>query len=220
MPQKRVNQPSRNFEEFQTSTFSEKSPDSKNLLPKKLAVGLVIVIILVGLGYLFKDKFLVATVNGRPIFRYELNQRLTSSFGKETLENIIVEKLIKEEAKNKGVVVSEEELDKELEKLERSLGEGVKLEDTLKFQGISLAEFRGQLRLRLQVNKILEKDISISQDEVEKYLKDNAKTLVATDEGGRKAEAQERLKEQKISEKIQDWVSGLLAEAKIVRYLK
>lgn len=195
-------------------------PKKKFGIKPSVLILLVLIIVLGLLGFLFKDRLLVATINGRPVFRYELDQRLTSTYGKEALENLIVEKLIKEEAKKSGVNVSEQEVSDEEKRLEASLGEGVTLEDALKFQGVSLADFKKQLELRLQLNKILEKQITISDEEVDKFIKDNEKTLVATGEAERKAEAREQLKEQKINESLQTWIEGLLAKAKITRFLK
>lgn len=185
-----------------------------------LSIVVVILIALAGLAYFFKDKFIAATVNGNPIFRYELNQRLTSTFGKETLENLIVERLIGEEAARRNIVVNEDDVGREIEKMEESLGAGTKLEDILKYQGVSLVDFKEQLKLRLQVNRILEKEITVTQEEVGQYLKDSAKTLVATGEAEKKAEASKNIKEEKINEKIQTWISDLLAKAKITRFLK
>lgn len=187
---------------------------------KKFVILILLVVILAALGYLYKDKFIVATINGKPIFRYQLSQRLTAVYGKETLENMIVETLIGQEAKRQKIDVTASDIDEEIAKVTKSLGEGMKLEDALKFQGLSLAEFKRQLELRLQVNRILDKEISITPEETDKYLKDNAKTLVATGEAERKTEAQGLLKEQKINERVQTWVSELLQKAKITRFLK
>ena len=199
-----------------------KSPSGLSVFKKRKTAILIAIVILAiaGLAFLFKDKFIVATINGKPIFRYELNQRLTGSFGKETLENLIVERLIKEEATKKNVVVNEGDISKEVQKVEASLGAGTKLEDVLKYQGVSLAEFKNQLELRLKVNRILEKEITVTQEEVDKYLKDNEKTMIATGEAERKAEATAKINEQKINERIQTWISELLSKAKINRFLK
>lgn len=207
------------------SGFSETSLVQPKRGPKtkifSLVPILVILLLVVGLlGFLFKDRFIVALVNGKPIFRYDLDQRLTSTFGKETLENIIVEKLIKEEAKRKGIVIGDSDIEKEVEKIGKSLGNGMKIEDVLKIQGVSLADFKNQLKLRLQVNKILEKETTVSDEEIDKYIKDNLKVLVATGEAERKIEAKEKLVEQKIGEQIQKWVGELLSKAKITRFLK
>lgn len=190
------------------------------ILKKHLLVLAVLVILIAVLGYFFKDKIIIAIVNGKPIFRYELSQRLTSTFGKETLENIIVEKLIREEAGKKGIVIGDSDVEKEVEKIGKSLGNGMKIEDVLKMQGVSLADFKNQLKLRLQVNKILEKEITVSDEEIDKFIKDNSRALIATGEAEKKTEAREKLKEQKISEQIQKWIGDLLAKSKITRFLK
>lgn len=207
-----------------TSLVSEEKPfnEGKMKVSRKglYLILFVVLIVLISIGYFFKEKFVAAIVNGKPILSYQLNQRLVSTFGKETLENIIVEKLIKDEAKNKGVIISQTDINNEIAKLEKSLGNGMKLEDALKMQGVTLAEFKDQLTLRLQVNKILEKEITVSSDEIDKYLKDNAKTIIATGESERKDEAKQKLMEQKLSNGVQTWVSELLAKAKITRFLK
>lgn len=192
----------------------------EKIFKKHLPFLIIVIVLIVVLSYFFKDKIVVAMVNGKPVFGYTLNQRLTKSYGKETLENIIVEQLIKDEAKKKGVTVSEDDVKAEIDKVTKSLGTGITLDDALKYQGISLADFRQQLKIRLEVNKILEKDITVTNDEVNQFIKENAKLLTASGEAERKSEAEAKLKEQKISDKIQTWVSDLLAKAKITRYLK
>ena len=191
----------------------------KNKFPKLIPVLLLMIVVLGLLGYLFKDKIVVAVVNGKPIFRYELSQRLVSNYGKEALENIIVEELVKEEAKKQKVDISEEDLNAEIERIKGTLG-GMKLEDALGIQGLSLDEFKTQIKIRLQVNRILEKTISVTDEEINEYVKTNTETLTATSEAEKRTEAAAILKEQKIGEKIQSWVSELLSQAKISRFLK
>ncbi len=59
-----------------------------------------------------------------------------------------------------------------------------------------------------------------AKEELDKFIKDNDKLLTASGEAERKTEAEAKLKEQKISAKIQTWVSELIAKAKITRFLK
>lgn len=187
---------------------------------KALLVGVLIFAVLALLGYFYKDRFIAAVINGRPVFRYQLNQRLNSSFGKEMLENIIVEKLIGEEAKKKGIIVTGEEISAELGKLEQNLGGGMNIEDALKLQGMSLEDFKKQLTIRFQVNKILDAEITVDDKEAEDYIKENAENMVATGEAERKIEALKIVKEEKIAGRIQTWVQELLGKAKIARFLK
>lgn len=196
--------------------------DKESVNRKKIILPVIILAILILglLAYLLRDKYLVAVVNNKPIFRSQLNKTLSTTYGKETLENIIIEQLIKEEAQKQSVTITKEEVEKEINKISASLGNGMKLEDVLKFQGVSLADFTKQIETRLQVNKILEKNITITPEEISKYIKDNAKTLVATSEAERKTETEGILKEQKIADSIQQWVTDLLSKAKIQRFLQ
>lgn len=198
------------------------------VVPKNKRLNAVLIVILsilclAGLGYLFKDKWLnkviVAMVNGRPISRWELNQRMTAIYGKETLENLIVERLISDEAAKNKIVISEKEIDDEVAKIVAGLGNGIKIEDVLTMQGMTMKDLRQQIKLRLQVNKILGKDINITDEEINKYLTDNAKSLTATDEASRKQEARDALFQQAISEKVQSWISGL-EKGNVIRFLK
>lgn len=184
-----------------------------------LFLGILIVLVAV-LGYFFRDRFLVAFVNGKPIFRYKLSQLLIKNSGKEALENIIVEGLIKEEVKKNQIAVTKEDIDNEVKKISDQFGAGTKFEDVLKAQGISLDDFRSQMETKLQVYKILGKDLTVSEDEISQFLKENEKSLTATSEAEKRIEAGGVLREQKINEKVQTWISDLLAKAKITRFLK
>lgn len=132
---------------------------------------------------------------------------------------MIVEELIGNEAVSQSVVISDADINAELDKLGKSLGAGLKLEDALKMQGVSMAEFKRQLPLRLQVNRLLEKEISVTPQEINKFIKDNAKVMVAATEAERKVEVESQLKEQKINERVQTWISELLKKAKVNRFL-
>lgn len=191
-----------------------------SVLKKHLLVLGVLVVLIAILGYFFRDRFLAALVNGKPIFRYKLNQLLIKSSGKEALENLIVEGLIKEEVKKNQVVVTKEDIDAEVKKISDQFGAGAKFEDVLKAQGISIDDFRSQIETKLQVYGILGKDLAVSEDEISQFLKENKESLTATSEAEKRIQANGVLREQKINEKVQTWISDLLAKAKITRFLK
>lgn len=212
--------PSRNLSKLNeeaVTTEEIKNPAGKGRM--MLIGGLILAIIALS-GYVFKDKFIAAIINGKPIFRYQLNKRLVSVYGKETLENLIIENLINEQVAKNKVAVAEKEINAEVEKISATLGAGTKIEDVLKLQGVTLKDFRDQIKMRLEVSKILEKGLTITDEEIAKYVKDNAKSLTASGEAELKAEAKDKLKEQKISEQIQTWVADLIKNAKITRFLK
>ncbi len=172
------------------------------------------------LFYRFRDRFIAGMVNGEPIFRFQLSQRLNSQYGRTVLQDLIVEKLIYQEAKTRKISLSPEEFSSAIEKLEKQLGEGTKIESVLALQGIDKTTFEQQLRLQLLVRKIMESRISISETEITDYIKENKAQMEATSEADLSAEAKNSLLDEKISAEINPWISTLLEKSRISRLVK
>lgn len=167
-----------------------------------------------------KGYIVAALVNGSPVFRWDVSKILVSRYGQQTLESIISEKLIGDAAKKQGVIVSQKDIDEKTNEVVKSLGPNVKLEDLLKYQGMNKSDFEHQIALQLTVERILGKDVTVSDSEVADFIDKNKDTMVATDEAAMRGEAREALKSQKINEKIQPWFASLKQGAKVVRLMK
>jgi hypothetical protein len=180
------------------------------------------IVLLAVLGaYLGSRGYIVAAmVNGKPIFRWELSKALDSRFGQQTLESMISERLIADTAQKQGVVVTQGEVEAKMNDMVKTLGPDVKIEDLLKYQGMTKSDFEGQIRLQLTVEKILGKDVVIEDAEVDDFIDKNRETMTASDEAALRGEARAALESQKISEKIQPWFADLKAKAKIVKLVK
>lgn len=191
---------------------------SKALPIKKIVLGLVIVALA---GYLFTHKGLIvaAVVNGKPIFSWQLNAVLRSRFGQQTLEGMIGETLIADQAQSKGVTVTNADVDKKQQEVLGSLGENVKLDDLLKFQGLTKADFVNQLKLQLTVERLLTQDLSITDNDVNNYIATNRATLTATDPAKLKDEARQAIKTNAVNEKLQTWFGQIRQSAKVLKFL-
>jgi len=203
--------------------FRISPPFVKNLnkkILKRVIFGLLTLLVIGFLGYRFRDKFLAGVVNGQPIFNFELTGRLYSQYGKTALEDLIVDKLVFQEAKKKGMTVSRQELDEGIATIKKQLGEKADLDSLLSLQGISKADFEHQLETQILVKKILEKEISITDEEIAAYIKENRKLMSASAEADLKAEAKAALLDKKISEQVNSWVSNLIKDAKILRFVR
>jgi foldase protein PrsA len=183
-----------------------------------VAVG-VLTLILLFVFAVSRGYVLVAIVNNKPIFRSQLSKSLMSRYGKQTLEGMISEKIIAEEARKSGVMISQEEIDAQEEEVLKSFGGKVTLEELLTYQGTTKAEFDSQIKLQLLVNKLLEKDVSVTNEEIATYRQTNAALLVSSDEASLTEEARKALVEQKINEKIQPWFTELKNKAKIYKFI-
>lgn len=183
-----------------------------------LIIGLLAVILLIALA-VSKGYVVVAIVNNAPIFRFQLDQTLMSRYGKQTLESMISEQLIAQEAKKQGIVVTQAEIDAQEEEVLQSFGGKVTLEELLKFQGMTKADFDSQIKLQLEVNKLMEKDIVVTDEEITAFLNENSEIMVSSDEATLKEEATKALTEQKANEKIQPWFTELKNNAKIFKFI-
>lgn len=178
----------------------------------------VLVLGIIGVLYANKGLFIAAVVDGKPIFRWELNQVLSDRFGQQTLDGMISEYIVDGEAKKQGVVVTQAEIDTKVKEVVASLG-GASLDELLKYQGTTKAEFEKQIRLQLLVEKMLGRDVTVTDEEVAEYAASNAATLTATDEAGIAKEARAAITSQKINEKLQAWFGALRTKAKIMRFI-
>lgn len=159
-----------------------------------------------------------AIVNGRPIFRWTVNATLMSRYGKQTLDNMITERLIADEAKKANVLVTQKEIDAKEQDILKSFGGNVTLDEILQYQGMTKADFDEQIKLQMLLTKLIGKDIVITDTEIANYRATNSATLVATDEAGLNAEARDALLTQQVGEKIQPWFTNLRNKAQIFTF--
>ena len=183
---------------------------------KKIIISLIIVILVIGL-YKFKNLFVIAMVNGKPISRLSLISEVEKQAGKQVLETLISKKLILQEAKKQKIKVTEEEIDQEIAKLEENINQqGQELLALLEMQGISLKQLAEEIKLQKIIDKIVSQEIEVSEEEINTYLEKNQEFLLDdSDIESVRENIKEQLKQQKISEKVQTWLTELREQAEI-----
>lgn len=190
---------------------------------KRSYVSLVIgILVVAGLIYLFRSFFVVAMVNGQPISRMAFSSEVEKQAGKQALNTLITKTLIMQEAKKQHVDISKQEVDAEIKKIEDNLAkQGTKLDTALQVQGMTRNDLADQIKYQKLIEKIVGKDIKVTDQEVEKYITDNKDSL-PTDQKPEdlKKDVAERIKQQKLSEKVQAWLADLQKNAKITYFIQ
>lgn len=198
----------------------KKSPFPFGLGRGKLIVGGLVILLVLGLlAKRYMSWVVAATVNGMPVSRWDLNNRLTDRFGTQMLETMIGEQLIVDAANKQSLSVVQPEIDTKISEIEKGLPKGMTLNDSLQYQGVTRPEFDRQIRLQLLIDRMLSKEVSTSAEEVDKFMVDNATKLTATDPAERKVEAEKQVRSQKVSERFVEWFTKLKEAAKIQRFL-
>ncbi|MBL7078420.1 SurA N-terminal domain-containing protein [Candidatus Shapirobacteria bacterium] len=181
---------------------------------KKIKKWLVLLLALVIL-YLARGQFIVATVNKQPISRWQLIKALESQAGTQVLEGLITESLITQEASRKGIRISLEEINQEIETIKENLtAQGQDFDLLLQMQGIDLEEVRKQIRIQKTIEKLVGEDLEVSQEEMAEYLEAN-KELLPEDQEGLEEQVKETLRQEKLNQAIQEALANLKEKANI-----
>jgi len=204
-----------------------RNADSRNIQtnkqPKKLwPFILLFFVIFISAAFLYKNKSLIVagTVNGKPVFTMEINQKLLKQYGKQTLDQIIVEYLVNQEAKKRNIQVTESEIDAKIAEIENNIGGKQKLEDALKQQGMTTNELREQQKLILTATKLITDKITVTDQDIDNYIKERKMTLdKKTDQAVQRENIKLTLIEEKKGEELQKLVTDLKSQAKIVTFL-
>ena len=187
---------------------------------KSLMALLVLLIILGGL-YLVKDSFIVAMVNGKPVYRWTVIQKLEEQGGKQILDSLVTETLVKQAIKNAGIKIEQTEIDSEIKNIEdRLVAQGMTLDTALQQQGMTRQQLIDDITLQKSAEKIVAEKVSVTDEEVQKYMEDNKDFFPAdADLAQMKETVKQQLLSTKGNEAIQAWVQELQDSSKVI-YLK
>lgn len=188
---------------------------------KWIMVGIFAVLVL-ALIYYYKNLFVAAMVNNQPIGRLSVVKELEKRQGKDTLDNIITETLILQEAKKKNVVITDSEVDDEVKKVEDNLKtQGTTLEAALSFQGLTRDDLVKQIKLQKMIEKILADKIQVSDKDIEDYVKENKDGFdKSLSQDQIKDRAKQQLVNTKLGQEFQTWISDVKSNAKINYFVK
>ena len=110
----------------------------------------------------------VAAINNQVITRQQWLAAMEERYGKETLQNLVNESVMQQAAKEYDIKVTEEEIDFEIVLL-RSAQDA---NDT-SIQNVSDEQLRSKIKNQLILEKVLTKDLIISDEDVEAYYDEN-----------------------------------------------
>ena len=188
-------------------------------MPKILLVIPLIIALLFLLVWKNKGWFVAATVNNQPIWRWELEQRFVSRFGTQTLDEMVNEQILKNEAAKQGITVSDPEINIKISEIEKTLNGKVTLKEALSQQGMTIDDFRRQVQIQILIEKLTAGSVNVSDKEIADYVDKNKDSLTATDESGIKAEAKTAILQGKRNETFQTLFENLKKSAKVTKFL-
>ncbi|OMC74967.1 peptidylprolyl isomerase [Paenibacillus odorifer] len=138
-----------------------------------LAAALIIVLVVQ------KDdsKKAVATVNGTKITKEQLYDKLIEAGGESTLQSMITTELVDQEAKKANVTVTDEDINTELEDLKAQFGGEAAFNAALSQSSMTVDDLKKQMPLQVKLRKILEPQVTVTDDEIKEYYDTNKATF-------------------------------------------
>lgn len=199
---------------------------SVSKMKKGTFAGIALLLVVIGMGvYVYFEKkawFTAAVVNGSPVSRFSVIQELEKQGGKDVLENMITKKLITDEVHRLKVVIKKADIDAELKKAEEQVtSQGGTLDEALAQQGMTREDLLEQILLKKQLEHILDDKITVSDEEIDQYLKENklapTKNMNATE---LKNKVRDQLQSTKFNTEAQKLIADLHEKADIVHYVE
>ncbi|MCU9614476.1 peptidylprolyl isomerase [Caldibacillus lycopersici] len=115
----------------------------------------------------------VAKVNGEKISEEDLNEALVTQYGSEVLDSLIVTKITDMEIEKEGIEVTQAEIDEEMQNYYDYYGGEEGFKSVLEESGADLDRFKQDVEQYIALNKILEKRIEITDEEIAAYFEEN-----------------------------------------------
>ncbi len=188
---------------------------------KGILIAVLLAAAIVGVAYALRSQVIVATVNGKAIYRWELIRKLEKEGGEQVLDSLVTEKLVKQQAQETGTQITEPEINAYLENLRSNLqNQGQDLDTLMEEQSISRHELRDQIEFQLTLEK-LAGEINVSEEEIDELYEQQKDMLgeSVTEEDAR-AGIREQLRSQKLNTEISEIINNLKEKANISKLLK
>lgn len=186
-------------------------------LKKTYLLWAAIIVGVVALLYGLRNFVIAATVNGQPISRISVVQELERQGGKQALNALVTKTLILQEARRQNLTVGQEEVDAEIKTIEDNIKrQGQTLEQALMLQGMTREQLDEQIRLQKMIEKIVGKDIKVTDQEVAQYIEQNREALPPEEDPKVQQDmVREQLQQQKLNERVNTWIEDLRKNAKV-----
>ncbi len=166
------------------------------------------------------NKEIVARVNDQVITKEELYQLLVDQYGSQVLDSLIADKIMDMEIQKQKVTVNEADIENEINKIIAEYGGEEEFNQVMETYGYSLTDVKKNIEMNLKVKKLLEQEVSITEEEMQSYFEENKEMF--TEEENEEASYEENkdkvrdiLVEQKLPAAYETWLQAKYNEYKI-----
>lgn len=218
---------------LRTSTESKTTATDVQSLPLQGAVAdrsrliaKIILVVVVGTALYFiaskyKNLILVGTVNSSPVYRWEINSRMSDKYAKQTFDEIVSDRILASELQKNKIVVTDKEVNDEMAKLVTQYGGEDAFKKAITQFNLTEDKAKESIKQSIGLKKIVEKNykIEITDDSVKKYFADNKATFGTKKFEEVSTDIKDTLYQQEVYTKSQEWFAGVRKDAKVVSFI-
>jgi hypothetical protein len=195
---------------------STKAPMAFKPMNKKVLSGALIVVAIALLTYKAGPWLVPSIVDGHLVTRFELWSRLEKSYGAQTLDDLVNEKLLDNAIAKSGVKIDQTKVDAQLKSLTDQFTAQGGLDAALTQRGLTRADLIKQIKTQVAVETLLSDKITPTDAEVQKAFDDNAKTTYKDKKfDDVKASIIDQLKQSKLRDAFLTWFADVKKNAKV-----
>lgn len=122
-----------------------------------------------------------ATVNGEKISKERLYQELVGQGGEPALDYLISDMLIQQQARKKNIVITDEEINKELEEIKAQFPTEEQFNAALEQNNTSIDRLKDSIRTNLSANKLYESQMDLTEASLQEFFSTNKDRYDTTD---------------------------------------
>ncbi|EST53716.1 regulator [Brevibacillus panacihumi W25] len=141
----------------------------------------VLILGLVVLGFyesaVKKNDPVLAKAGQSEITQHQLYNEMKGLYGKQMLTELVAQSLIRQEAKQQNITVSQEEIDKEIDAMKQQIGSEQAFLDYLGSMGMDLNKLKDQMNLLMTRDKLLDKAYPVTDEQVAAYYEEHKSQL-------------------------------------------
>lgn len=115
----------------------------------------------------------VARVGDETITKDELYEAMVKENGQAALNVLIAQKIVDLEIEKQKIKVTDEEIQKEIDEMAEQYGGKEAFEQTLGYYGYSAEDIKTNVRMSLNVKKLLEPQITVTEEDMKSYFEEN-----------------------------------------------
>lgn len=186
---------------------------------KYLSFVLILVVVLLGLFvYFARSLFVVAMVNGTPIYRLTVVKQLEKFGGRQILDELINRELVAQELQRQGITISDEDVNNEISMAAEQIeSQGLTLEEALAQDNLTMEDLFIITKHQKSVEALVQNEsVEVTDEEIQAFYENNEAFFPDQELDKVRDQIADTLMQQKIQTGAQALLARLRQEANIV----